>query len=335
MQYDPIVSDRKPTALVWGGLGFLGHHLVTRLLEDGIEVSVLCRSKSLYASPVWAPQVRWFELDHPASLESNLLAAVSSASIVYDFAGSSGAVASNREPLRSLDENCRVQLAFLTACEKAGHRPHVVFPSSWLVYAPGGTKPVDEDHPVGPLSMYAAHKLCIEHYLQIFGVQGRITYTICRISNPYGYDPTQVTKGYKILNSFIQHALAKKPITIFGNGTQQRDFIYVDDLTQAFVLSGYGKEARNKVFNVGGGKSYSLIQAVETVMDLVGSSPVIFKPWPDEYRAVEPGDYAADITRAANLLGFQPAYDLKNGLVETIRDYGAEDRGLAQGIGGV
>jgi len=318
-------------------MGFLGQHLIARLLEEGVEVSVLCRSRSLYPTPVWAPHVRWFELDRPGSLESNLLAAVSHASVVYNFAGSSGAVASMRQPQHSLDENCRAQLAFLGACEKSGHRPHVVFPSSWLVYAAGGAAPLHENHPTGPLSVYAAHKICIEHYLGIYAAQGCITYAVCRISNPYGFDdPVRMGKGYKILNAFIQLALAKKPVVIFGDGKQLRDFIYIDDLIEAMLACGLNVEARNQIFNISSGQSHSLIQALETLVELAGAFPVVFKPWPAEYRAVEPGDYIADISKAADLLRFHPRYDLKSGLEETILDYRSApsaNLSLAEGAG--
>jgi UDP-glucose 4-epimerase len=326
-------ADRKSPVLVWGGLGFLGQHLVTRLLREGFEVSILCRSKGLYGTPAWAGKVRCFEIDNGASLDSNLLAAVSGASIIYNFAGWSGAAASNRDPLRSLDENCRMQLAFLTACQKAGHQPHIVFPSSWLVYARGAKEPLDEDHPTSPLSMYAAHKLCIESYLRIFEVQEHISYTVCRISNPYGFDQAQTGRGYKILNSFIQLALARKPIRIFGDGRQLRDFIYIDDVIQALLLCGVRKEARGQVFNISSGQSYSLIYAVETVIEILGPSPIVFESWPEDYRTAEPGDYVANITRARTRLGFHPEYDLGHGLRRTIYDYRGESATLAQGTG--
>jgi len=332
----------KKSVLVWGGLGFLGQPLVSKLLEGGMEVSVLCRSRKLYPAPVWASRVRWFELDgaDPGG-NSVLFEAVSSASIIYDFAGSSGAAASNRQPSLSLDENCRTQLAFLAACEKAGHCPHVVFPSSWLVYAsgqpgPGGEAgpkdPVDETCSLGPLSMYAAHRLCIEHYLKIYAARGWITYTICRISNPYGFDPAPTARGYKVLNTFIQRALAGKPIEIFGDGRQLRDFIYISDVARALFHCGLVPEARNEVMNISSGNSHALVEAVETLIDLIGPSPVMFRPWPDEYRSVEPGDYRADISKARRLLGFHPEYDLKSGLRETIRDYSCDAKPRAVGI---
>ena len=312
----------------------MGQHMAARLLSQGTAVSILCRSRRLYPVPPWASRVRWFELDEGADKQATLLLAASSASVVYDFAGSSGAVASNRNPLESLEANCRSQLEFLMACEMAGHRPHVVYPSSWLVYGDMGREAVSETHPLAPRSMYAIHKLCVERYLQVFERKNSITYTICRISNPYGFDPSKPGKAYKVLNSFIQRALAGAPICLFGDGNQLRDFIYIDDLVDALLLCGYSPQAHNEVFNISSGRSHSLRDAVDMIRELVEGTPVIFKDWPEEYKEVESGSYTAEIAKARTKLGFMPAYDLKAGLEQTILQYRRQGT-TPQGLGAV
>src|SRR5579871_3107402 len=117
---------RGSNVLVWGALGFLGQYLVEKLLEAGANVSVLCRPRHLYDLPSWAARVTWHEIDGHSE-ESSLLAAVQSAELIYNFAGVSGAVASNLDVRRSLVGNCAAQLAFLSACETAGHCPHIIF----------------------------------------------------------------------------------------------------------------------------------------------------------------------------------------------------------------
>lgn len=328
----PDPAHQRSNVLVWGALGFLGQHLVEALLNEGANVSVLCRPRHLYPSPKWGNGVTWHELDGKQD-ERTLLAAVSSADLIYNLAGASGAVASNLDPMHSLNANCGVQLAFLRACEDAGHCPHVVFASSWLVYDIRGDQPVNEEHPVAPRSMYGAHKLCIENYLRIFQLRNKITYTVCRISNPYGCDPGKPTKGYKLLNTFVQDALTDTPICLFGEGVQLRDFIYISDLTQAFLLCGLAG-ARNESFNISSGTSHSLLEAVETIGDIIGRTPVIRKPWPDEYLAAEPGSYIADISKARTRLGFAPAFRLRAGLEKTIQDFrnkAADERALRAG----
>ena len=308
---------RDSKVLVWGALGFLGQHLVQALLQQGAKVSVLCRQRHLYDLPIWAEQVTWHELmglDDAATL----LAAVSSAEVIYNLAGASGTVASNLNPAHSLQANCDAQLAFLSACEEAGHQPHVVFASSWLVYDTSRGELISESHPLAPRSVYAAHKLCIENYLRIFELRGKITYTICRISNPYGCDSGKPTKAYKILNFFVQNALAGEPICLFGDGSQLRDFLYISDLTEAFLLCTL-PQGRNQVFNISCGVSHSLLEAVEVIGQITGHATVTYKPWPREYQAAEPGSYVADIGKAKAQLGFCPKIAIRHGLEETIR----------------
>jgi UDP-glucose 4-epimerase len=238
--------------------------------------------------------------------------------LIYDLAGSSGAVASNRSPGASLEGNCRIQLRLLEACVAAGNRPHVVFSSSRLVYGETGRTRAAEDHPVNPQSVYAAHKLCIEHYLKIFARLGHITYTICRISNVYGSDAGHQGQGYRVVNAFIRAGLAGQIITLFGDGRQLRDFIYIDDLIQALMQSGTAAAARNQVFNIGSGVSSSMLEAASLIREMTSAPPLRFAPWPEDYGLVESGDYVADISKARRLLGIRPAYTLAEGIAESI-----------------
>lgn len=304
--------------LVWGALGFLGQHLVEALLARGANVSVLTRPRHLYPAPDWADRVTWHELND-ADDDPALSAAVSQAELIYNLAGSSGAVASNLHPFHSLNENCAAQLRFLQACEEAGHRPHVVFASSWLVYDIHDSRPVSEDHALAPRSLYGAHKLCIENYLRIYQRRGHIRYTICRISNPYGCDRGKPTRGYKMLNTFVENALAGVPLCLFGDGSQLRDFIHISDLTEAFLLCAL-PQAENGIFNIGLGRSHSLREAAETIGDIAGSVEIVYQPWPHEYECAEPGSYRADTGKARTTLGFAPTTGLREGLKRTIHE---------------
>jgi UDP-glucose 4-epimerase len=207
-------------ALVWGARGFIGRALVTDLIEHGWTVRVLAR-RNTAPMPAWSRSVDWVELDgeeRPRAFDR----ALDNISVVFNLAGSSGAVASNHDPLQSLDSNCRLQLEFLAACARTARRPHVVFASSRLVYAPAGRVAITEAHPVAPLSMYATHKLCVEHYHRIFAQRDDLTFTVCRISNPYGFDESAPEKGYGFINALIQRALAGERRTRIRRGLHQR-----------------------------------------------------------------------------------------------------------------
>jgi UDP-glucose 4-epimerase len=240
---------------------------------------------------------------------------------VFDLAGMSGAVATNRAPIKSLDNDCRSQLEFLNACALAGNRPHVVFSSSRLVYGETGHQPVAEDHPVSPRSIYAAHRICVENYLQIYARLGHITYSVCRISNVYGCGGARHTTSHGILNNFIRTAVEGKPITLFGDGSQLRDYIYIADLVESLIRCGIRPAARNQVFNVGSGASVTMREAASMICDLTGAPPLHFAPWPSEWGTVESGDYVANTQKARSILGLSCDYGLEAGIAETVELY--------------
>jgi UDP-glucose 4-epimerase len=308
-----VTQSINTSALVWGARGFIGHSLVDDLVGRGWKVRILSRSAAP-RRPAWAGAIEWVELD-PKDREGSCLRAVDGVSVIFNLAGSSGAVDSNRQPLESLESNCRLQLEFLGACARAGHKPHVVFASSRLVYAHAGSDPIAEDHPVAPASMYAAHKLCIEHYHRIYAQHGRLSFTVCRISNPFGLDQSAPEKGYGFINALIQRALAGERLTLFGTGRQLRDYVYIADLVTMLRLCAERAEVRNEILNIGFGRSLSMYDAAAHIVGCFGGS-IDFRPWPQEYEAVESGDFVLDTTKAQALLRFVPVYSFTDGLAD-------------------
>jgi UDP-glucose 4-epimerase len=294
--------------LVWGACGFIGRSLVSALLRRGARVSVLTRPRVAYGRQAWQDQVRWFELSGETGDVAVLDEAVRGAAVIFNLAGSTGAARSNRAPVESLDANNRSQLALLEACRRSGRRPHVVFTSSRLVYGRPRTPRVDETHPIEPGSIYAAHKLCCEHYHAIYAAQGAISRTIVRVSNAFGLDEGAGRKPHGALNAFVQETLAGQPLTIFGDGSQLRDYIFIDDLTEALLACGVRQAARNEIINIGGGDPISLRHAAERIVEALAGPPIVFAPWPLDHAMVETGDYVTDIGKAARLLDFAPRY---------------------------
>lgn len=287
-------------------------------MKTGEVVTVLSRKDS-YGLRQLYPKLRILETGF--SIDSNAKAllkeSVRDAELVFNVFGSSGAVSSNQSPFASLQENCAWQLEFLNACATAGRRLHVVFVSTRLVYGKPRCLPVGEDHPLSPESMYAAHKLCTEHYHQIYALQGAITYTICRVSNPYGWDERGSGKKHGVLNQMIQTALSHKPLTIFGDGKQIRDYVHISDLVRALLLCGARQEAVNQILNIGSGEGVSMVDAAMQIVD-IADAPIVFSPWPDLYELVETGDFLNNIDKSTRLLGFSPMFTFKQGIKEVI-----------------
>jgi UDP-glucose 4-epimerase len=316
-------------ALVWGGRGFIGRQLVAELLRRGRDVAVVTRRRC-DPDPAWASRVVWHELNRGS--RQVWAEALADAAVVYNLAGSSGAVASNRSPRQSLDAICAAQLEFLDACAASPGRPHVVFASSRLVYAPAGTTPIAEDGRLGPRSMYAAHKLCVEHYHQIYARASALTYTIARISNPFGLDDEAALKSHGIVNAMIERARRGLPLLLFGGGEQQRDYIYITDLIDGLIRCGEHVGARNEIFNLGQGRSVSMRAAALLITQRIAPAEIASVPWPAEYEAVESGDYVVDVTKAAARLAFTPHHTLASGLDEIAAATAGRAAAMAGGV---
>jgi UDP-glucose 4-epimerase len=309
-----------PSISIWGATGFIGQHLVRELARESIAVTVLTRrspcdlpfEESLFLRVVQVP-------DSPQTVEV-LARQIAKSAVVFNLAGVSGAVCSNADPLASLDGNCRIQAMFIKACEVAGTRPHVVLASSRLIYGKPAVLPVPETAPLMPQSMYAAHKLCVENYHQIAAHRSILTYTVCRISNPYGlYEPSP-KQGYGFISNLIHCGLQGQALRLFGDGRQVRDYVHISDVISVLRRCGSHPGARNELFNIGCGHGISIRDAALAIRELTGA-PIVYSPWPDEYAAVESGDYVADIGKARSAVGFEPIYRFTEGLAQLIQDH--------------
>lgn len=320
---DVDLSDRR--VLVTGGLGFLGLNTVGGLLDRGAQVRIVSRSRS-------ATALEWLDRIAAARPVELVIADVGTAApgvspwlegldAVVHLAGESGAAWSLDRPSQELHGNVEAQLFFLDALRRMACPPHVVFVSSRLVYGAGGGVPVDERSPVDPTSLYAAHKLTVENYLKVYGRSTGLPWTILRVTNPYGPFQPPATETHGVVNRFVQAAIASRPITIYGDGSQLRDVLHVDDVVRAILLSLGETAARSEVLNVGAGRSLPLAEIARRVVAIARSGTLESRPWPESDLRVETGDFRCSTARIAGLLGWQPRIDLDEGLERTVRAY--------------
>jgi UDP-glucose 4-epimerase len=307
------------SVLIWGAGGFLGRILIRGFLAAGRPVTALTRRRGGSAFQENS-LLRVVHLPENPSAWDMLPRAIAESDVIYSLAGVSGAVASNRNAIASLEGNCLIHAAFLSACAKAGNQPHVVFPSSRLVYGTPETLPVSETAQLRPASIYAVHKLTVEYYHQITASRGEISYTICRISNPYGLHDGPPGRGYGFISDLIQKGLKGHAITLFGAGDQIRDYVHVDDLFRALDLCGTHRTGRNEIFNIGCGQGITIRQAAAEIQKLTGV-PIVHVPWPDDAWQVESGDYVSDIEKARRELGFEPKFQFQDGVKDLAAKY--------------
>lgn len=317
-------ENRK--VLILGGLGFMGRNLTPALLGLGADVTVASRRAGAIDPQFferWGYSVR---LETADTLDRKVLDRLAGGfDFLFNLAGHSGPAMSVDAPYLDLDTNVRGPLNLLEACREKNPRVRIIFPGSRQEYGRARSLPVGEDHPLEPISIYGIHKLAAERYhLAYHELYGLHTVAL-RISNPYGPHPHPSVPGYNIVNWFIDLALDDQDLPIFGDGSQTRDYVYIEDVVGALLIAGARDEARGQVFNVGGGASIRLIDMAERIVRTVGRGRLKRVPWPDDHARVETGDFVMDIRRIRETLGWEPQVDAEEGLrktVECLRDGG-------------
>jgi len=306
--------------IIFGGLGFLGTNVSKKASQEGAEITIVDINEPPDVDERLEyidNQVEVIKADiREASVVRTLL---EDKDIVYCFAGLSGAVNTNKRPLLSLAVNCAGYLNILEAAKEIESEGTLILPSSWLVYGRITEKdPVKEGHVTKPLSIYGIHKLACEYHSSLYHDLYGLNTVAFRISNPYGLFQSIGNRHYGIINNFINAALQGQDLVIFGDGHQMRDYIFVEDLIELFILAGLNRENTGEIYNVGSGVSTRLIDVAELVISICGSGSIKHVDWPEDYKKVEPGDYRADINKVCSVYGWNPNSELEYGLNRTL-----------------
>lgn len=296
--------------LVTGGAGFIGSHLVDRLVADGHNVAVadiMATGKRANVNP----EAALYEID----ICSPALAAAFEAArpeAVFHVAAHASVSESVRDPLHDAEVNVLGTLNVLQQCAAYGVKRIVFSSTGGALYGEPEQLPPDEDHPVRPLSPYGVSKAAAEAYVRTLCALSGIRYTILRYGNVYG--PRQDPFGEAGVVAIFANAMLRgqRPI-IFGDGSQERDYVYVDDVVQADVLA--LAQDVNGVYNIGSGEGSTVSQVFEA---LAGATDYDGSP---EHVAERPGDVRRiylDVRRAEQELGWRAAVSLGEGIRRTV-----------------
>lgn len=314
-----MTNEKK--ILILGGLGFIGKNLYSYLVKKKFQVTIVADKIHDNADGFITQEVQQ-HIVQGSILDSDFMnQVVKGFDVIFSLAGSSGAADSITNPYHDLDTNLRGHLTILEACKKSNPTALLVFPSSRLVYGKPLVNPVNENHPLHPESIYAIHKLTTEHYYQLYHRLYGVRCVIVRISNPYGAYQRFGSNHYGILNWFIHKAVHNQPIEIYGEGNQQRDFLYVDDLVRLLAITMDKPVMVGQVYNVGLGSGITLNHAVEVIKKYAPQTNVRYKPWPEIDKKIETGDYISDISLLKNHAEWQPEIEFEHGVEMTIKFY--------------
>lgn len=298
--------------LVTGGAGFIGSHVVDLLIESGKKV-IIADNLSSGKKEFVNPQAVFYQID-VSSQELEQLIAKEKPDGVIHLAAQVDVAASVRDPAYDANVNILGSLRLMDACKNHGVK-RVVYASSCAVYGEVQQLPIQESFAIKPISFYGASKYVPEMYLKLYHQLYGLEYSILRYANVYG--PRQTPKGEGgVVAAFLSKMANQQAVTIFGDGEQTRDFIYVKDVARANVLALEKKGSR--ILNISSNSSISINQLYRMLREIAGC------PIAPEYRPRRDGDIIhsrLDNELAKNTLGWNPSYSLEQGLTETFRYY--------------
>jgi len=316
-------SDKH--VLITGGLGFLGSNVANRLVTLGASVMILDSLHPRYGGnehnidPINKNNIQVVigDVRNKTLLES----LVKSVDVIYHFAAQVSYLDSANIPYEDLEVNLLGTLNILETCRHINPSAKILFASSRLVIGASGSQLINEEHPTHPLSIYGAHKLAAEKYFSIYYHNYGIPTTVLRITNPYG--PRQQIKHnkYSIVGWFIRLAMEGKELTIFGNGKQRRNYIYVEDIVDAFIRCGATFRTNGKLYFVGSKENIEFCTMAKIVIETVGKGSIRHVPWPSNYEHIETGDVNIDTTKLRKEIDWEAQCSIKDGIMRTIEYY--------------
>lgn len=299
---------RASRCLVLGGGGFLGGHIVEALVNDGLAVRVFDRA---VRHAGWSSSIDWVEGDF--GNRGELLAAMEGCEIAIHLVSTTLPKTSNDDPVHDLESNLLATVRFLELARERRMRRVVFASSGGTVYGVPDTVPIPEGHPTSPICSYGIQKLTIERYLHLYHTLHGLEYCVLRLANPFGEGQRpDGTQGAVAV--FLDRALRNEPITIWGDGSVVRDYVYVRDVARAFQLA-VRRAQSTGVFNIGSGCGLSVTSLLHVIERLLGRTITRRHV---EARPFDVPTNVLDIRKAARELLWAPRYSFEEGLQQTL-----------------
>jgi UDP-glucose 4-epimerase len=264
------------------------------------------------------PAIRVVTADVGDVTRDDLRAAALGADIVFNLAGQVSHVDSMNDPVFDLRSNTESQFAFLDLLRRENADAVVVYTSTRQIFGKPRYLPVDEDHPVNPVDVNGITKYATEQlhmlYDEIYGLKA----SAVRLTNVFGPRQRLRDDFQGFLPIFVRRALDDEAITVFGEGEQRRDCLYVDDVVECLIAAAVTPEAHGEIFNVGNDEHLSLREIAEAIVAAAGSGHVENVPWPPDRDAIDIGSYFGDSSKAKRVLGWAPAVSFADGISRTV-----------------
>lgn len=314
--------------MITGGLGFIGSSLARRLVGLGARVSIVDCLAPEYGGnrrnlAGIASQVRV----HIADVRDwpRLPRLVRGQNFLFNLAGQTSHMDSMTDPQTDLDVNCRAQLAILEACRQHNPSIRIVFASTRQIYGKPDYLPVDEQHPLRPVDVNGINKIAGESFHLLYARVHGIQATALRLTNTIGPGMRVKDARQTFVGVWIRRLLEGRPFEVWG-GAQRRDFTFVDDAVEAFLLAAARPQAVGAAFNLGGPPPVTLQRLAELLVEINGSGVFSVREFPADRKKIDIGDYYADDRLIGRKLGWRPRINLRTALERTLGYYRKELR---------
>jgi UDP-glucose 4-epimerase len=318
------VDFSSQKVLITGGLGFIGSNLAMRLVKLGAEVSLVDSLIPEYGGNLWNVEsikdhVRINISD--VRDEHSMKYLIMGHDFLFNLAGQTSHTDSMVDPNTDLEINARAQLFILEACRKYNKNIKIVFASTRQMYGVPNYLPVDERHPIAPVDINGINKMAGEWYHIVYNNVHGVRATVLRLTNTYGPHMRVKDDRQTFLGIWIRRIIEGRPFYVFGNGKQVRDFNYVDDAVNAFLLAAISEDADGEIFNLGSDEPINLKDTAELLIKINGSGSYKIVPFPEDRKIIDIGDYYGDYRKIRSGLGWRPSISFQQGLTKTLEYY--------------
>lgn len=309
--------------LITGGLGFIGSTLARRLVDLGAQVMLVDSLIPQYGGNLF--NIAGYEDRLKVNIadvrdEFSMDYLVREQDVLFNLAGQTSHLDSMTDPYTDLEINVRSQLSILEACRKHNPGISIVYASTRQMYGKPEYLPVDENHPLHPTDVNGINKMAGEWYHILYHNVYDIGVTSLRLTNTYGPRMRVKDARQTFLGIWLHRLIDGEPIEVWGDGTQLRDFNYVDDVVEAMLLCAAKPRARGCIYNLGSVNSITLVDLAQLLVELHGSGAYQLIPFPANRQRIDIGNYLADYSLIRDDLGWEPRVDLREGLARSI-DY--------------
>jgi len=319
------ISHKK--ILITGGLGFIGSNLARRLIEYGNTITVV---DSLI--PEYGGNLRnVYDIEDKITVNLSDVRDVEAINnlikghdYLFNLAGQTSHLDSMHDPITDLDINAKAQLSILEACRKYNPDIRIVFASTRQIYGKPKYLPVDEKHPRHPVDVNGINKIAGEQYHILYQELYGIASSVLRLTNTYGPRMRIRDARQTFLGIWIRNLLEGKPIQVFGDGKQRRDYNYVEDVLDALLIAATEKNAVGKVYNLGAPDPLSLEDTAKIMCQSIEDSDYQMIPFPEDRKAIDVGDFICDYSTFRDQFGWEPKISFEEGIQRSMEYFRKE-----------